>query len=588
MNKSLKPVFIMAVLAVFGVANAQIKVTAPKVEVTAPKVAVPATPAVTAPATPAAPAAPAHTAPAAAVPAVPAAPAAPAAAVPATPAAPAAAVPAAPAAPAVAAPAHTAPAAAVPAAPAAPAVAAPAHTAPAVAEPAAPAHTAPTVPAAPKAEMPAMPAAVVPATPALIVPVAAEPVAEAPTAPKTDSTIVLIIEEPTKKKKRSVRAPKNDFAVVDVPANFEIQARKVFPLTDIKDGWNDDNLDTWWGRANLMVLTESENFVGKVHLRMYPGRLYAEPDSNFIIGSSKDRYGKLEARDIFQLYEAWAWHRGDYVNVKIGRWDNTTRFGSKTFGGYVDAKKDKNDPSICDTPSGKCANYLGESLPRPSVSQRVSGFMSTYTPENALQFGLNNFSENISLDIALISGDNHLNRGDLRVYFSFKDLAGLENVDVGIGYRSNVFDEIYNKRGDVTHTIDFGFRMPLIKDAGLLKDLNLFAEAALIGLDDQIGNKDRADRGGSPHDAGCDPSFPILGGLDFSLYRGLDKLVLELEYDGKRRNTINGSKEDVKDIMGSIYIQRKLNDRFTLNLGVQSENNTKDFSFAGRLQGRIN
>jgi hypothetical protein len=574
MNKSFKPVFIMAVLAVFGVANAQIKVTAPKVEVTAPKVAAPAAPAAptapavaapAAPAAPTAPAAPAHPAPAASVPTEAVA----------APTAPAHTAPAVPAAPAVAVPAVTAPAHAAPTAPAAPTVP--------VAVPAAPVHPAP---AAPAVAVPA-PAAVVPATPALVVPVAAEPVAEAPDAPKTDSTIVLIIEEP-KKKKRSARTPKNDFAVVDVPANFEIQARKVFPITDIKDGWNDDNLDTWWGRANLMVLTESENFVGKVHLRMYPGQLYGKPDSNSIVGGKKDRYGKQEARDAFQLYEAWAWHRGDYVNVKIGRWDNTTRFGSKTFGGYVDAKKDKNNPDICDTPSGKCSNYLSEALPRPSINQRESGFMSTYTPENALQFGLNNFSENISLDVALISGDNHLNRGDLRVYFAFRDLAGLENVDIGIGYRSNVFDEIYNKRGDVTHTVDFGFRMPLIKDAGLLKSLNLFAEAALIGLDDQIGNKDRADKGGSPHDLGCDPAFPILGGLDFSFHRGLDKLVIEAEYDGKRRNTINGSKEDVKDVLGSIYIQRKLNDRFTLNLGVQSENNTKDFSFAGRLQGRIN
>ena len=619
MNKSFKPVFIMAVLVVFGVANTQaapgISVTAPKVEVTAPKVAVPAAPAAPAATVPAAPAAPAAavpaapaapTAPAATAPAAPAAPTAPAATAPAAPAAhtaPAATAPAAPAAPtapAATAPAspaaHTAPAATVPATPAvaAPAVAVPATpaiavpAAPKVAVPAVTAPVAPATPAVPKAVVPAAPAAVVPATPALVAPVAAAPAEEDLAAPKTDSTIVLIIEEP-KKKKRSTRAPKNEFAVVDVPANFEIQARKVFPVTDIKDGWNDDNLDTWWGRANLMVLTESENFVGKVHLRMYPGQLYGKPDtSNSIIGGQTDRYGKLEARDVFQLYEAWAWHRGDYVNVKIGRWDNTTRFGSKTFGGYVDAKKDKNNLGICDTPSGKCSSTYQEALPRPSISQRTSGFMSTYTPENALQFGLNNFSENISLDVALISGDNHLNRGDLRVYFTFRDLAGLENVDIGIGYRSNVFDEIYNKRGDVTHTIDFGFRMPLIKDAGLLKNLNLFAEAALIGLDDQFGTKDRADKGGSPHSEGCDPVFPILGGLDFSFHRGLDKLVIEAEYDGNRRNSINGSKDEVKDVLGSIYIQRKLNDRFTLNLGVQSENNTKDFSFAGRLQGRIN
>jgi hypothetical protein len=532
MNKSFKPVIILAVLAVFGTANAQkpgVNVTAPKVEVIAPKATVPAAPA--------------------AVPAAPATPAAPAVAVPAappTPAAPAAAVPAAPATPA-------APAAAVPAAPATPA-------APAVAVPTAPAVATP----APVAEIPAPEA----------IPVAVAetaPVAEVKP-PQADSVVVLVIEEP-KKKKRAARAPKNDFAIVDVPANFEIQARKVMPITN--SGWSDDNLDTWWGRANLMVLTESENFVGKVHLRMYPGQLYGNAMS--IGDGKKDRYGRDEARDIFQVWEAWAWHRGDYVNIKIGRWDNTTRFGSKTFGGYIDAKKDMNDQNL----DGYGAKN-DEKLPRTSVNLREKGFMSTYVPENALQFGLNNFSENISLDIALVSGDNHLNRGDLRVYFSFKDLAGLENVDIGLGYRSNVFDEIYNKRGDVTHTVDFGFRMPLAKEVGILKSLNLFAEAALIGLNDQIGDISRADNGGTPSE--YNPAFPILGGLDFSFYRGLDKVVIEAEYDGKRKSTVGSP----KDVQGSIYVQKKLNDRFTLNLGAQSENNTKDFSFAGRLQGRIN
>ena len=535
MNKSSKPVIILAVLAVFGVVNTQaapgISVTAPKVEVTAPKAEVPAAPKAEVPATPAV-----------AAPAAPVAPAAPAMAVPAAPAAPTA-----PATPAV----H------VPTAPAAP-------TAPAVHAPTAPAALSAPAVAAPALETPS-------------IPTEATTVAEAITTPKVDSTIVLIMEEP-KKKKRVNRAPKNDFAVVDVPANFEIQARKIFPLTDINDGWGDDNLDTWWGRANLMVLTESENFVGKVHLRMYPGQLYGKAEE--IGDGKKDRYGRPEARDIFQLYEAWAWHRGDYVNIKIGRWDNTTRFGSKNFGGYIDAKRDVNDATLYGN------NARGEDLPRKSVTLRSTGFMNTYTPENAVQFGLNNFSENISLDVALISGDNHLNRGDLRIYFSFKDLAGLENVDIGLGYRSNVFDEIYNKRGDVTHTIDFGFRMPLVKEADIVKSVNLFAEAALIGLDDQIGTKDRADGGGCSRDKGCENVFPLLGGLDISLHRGLDKVVIEAEYDSNRDAKKNHNKD--KFVLGSIYVQKILNDRFTLNMGIQSENNTKDFSYAARLQGRIN
>ncbi|MCL2282145.1 MAG: hypothetical protein FWC26_02385, partial [Fibromonadales bacterium] len=253
---------------------------------------------------------------------------------------------------------------------------------------------------------------------------------------------------------------------------------------------------------------------------------------------------------------------------------NTTRFGSKNYGGYVDAKKDKDIQSR-----------------RPERTRRSTGFMNSYYPENMLQFGLNNFSENMSLDIALISSDEKLNRGDLRTYFRFKDLAGIENMEFGLGYRSNVFDEIYDKKTDVTHTVDLAVRMPIVKEVGFMKSMVLFLETAFIGLDDQEGTVSRADGGKIPNKN--NPAFPVLGGFDFSFYRGLDKIVVEAEYDGERRNATPGdaaigSKKHVKDIQGSIYVQKVLNDRFTLNLGVQSENNTKDFSFAGRLQGRIN
>jgi hypothetical protein len=355
---------------------------------------------------------------------------------------------------------------------------------------------------------------------------------------------------------------------VDIPANFEIQARKVMP---IDSEWGNDNLDTWWGRANLMVLTESDNFVGKVHLRMYPGNLYG--NESYLKDPNPTKGSATEYRDAIMLYEAWAWHRGDYVNLKIGRWDNTLRYGSKTFGGYIDSRKNLNE-----TPSDV----------RPNTDIRAAGFMSTYLPENAIQFGFNNFSENVSLDIALISSDKNLNRGDLRVHFSFKGLESVENLEFGVGYRSNVFDEIYSKYGDVTHTVDVGVRAPLFKGDGLLRNLGLFLEAGFIGLDDQLGKDNSPDNrtdGGTTEDF----SFPILGGLDIELSRGFDKIVLEAEYESGRAKKIGSDgKLHRKDVAGSIYLQKQLNDRFTINLGMQSENNTKDFSFAGRLQGRIN
>jgi hypothetical protein len=492
MNKRFKPFFVMAILAIFGIANAQ------------------------APAATPAPAAPVAPAPAAAAPKAPATTTAPA-----TPAAT----------PAPAAQATT-PASAVPAA----------TPVPAAVEPKAPATT-PVATSAPTT------------TPAL---------AQAPATADTNNA-----EKPKSKKKKKI-----EFATVDFPANFEIQGKKVMPL-DSED-WPADNLDQWWGRANLMVETQSENFKGKVHLRMYPGEFgdrIPVSDTSSI------------ARDRIEIYEAWAWHKGDYFNFKIGRWSNTTRFGSQTFGGYIDAKRDKNLDEAT-SKDGSTKNTV----------RRQAGFMSTYDPENAVQFGVN-FLEDIFLDLSLISMDKNLNKGDLRLNLRFEDLANVNNLNVGIGYRSNLFDEVYSKYGDVTHTVALGGKVPILTDIGFLKNMNLFIEAALIGIDDQNGTAISSDcPKTSPSrfevnslcrsDKGKLNSIdkPILAGLEIDLYRSFDKVVVEVEYDGNRENK-NGH---VKDILGSIYVKKQLNDRFTVNLGMQSENNSKDFSFAGRLQGRIN
>jgi len=402
------------------------------------------------------------------------------------------------------------------------------------------------------------------------------------TAPAAEATALVetaqaSVEEPAPQVSNVVKPKakkKIEFAMVDFPANFEIQGKKVMPIdSDTSNG----NLDQWWGRANLMVETQSENFKGKVHLRMYPGEF-----GDRLLTTKKDT---SLARDRFEIYEAWAWHRGDYFNFKIGRWSNTTRFGSQTFGGYLDAKKDVN------LSTGTTLDGLSKNTVR-----RQAGFMSTYDPENSVQFGFHNISEDIALDLSLISMDSHLNKGDLRINLRFEDLASVSGLNAGIGYRSNLFDEIYSKYGDVTHTVALGGSIPLLTGVGFLKNMNLFLEAAVIGLDDQKGtvstdtlacptptatllvvNKHcRSDKGKA--DAS---GKPILLGLDLDLYRSFDKIVFELEVDPSR-------KKPEQVWLASIYVKKQLNDRFTINLGMQSENNSKDFSFAGRLQGRIN
>ena len=408
-----------------------------------------------------------------------------------------------------------------------------------------------------------------------------------------------VVKAKPKKKKKGPRISKNDFAIVDVNADFEIQGKKIMAV-DAEDTFSDNNLDEWWGRANLMVSTESENFRGKVHLRMYPGEF-----ANKVYSEDSVVIGKMvqQNRDRFEIYEAWAQYKGDIVSLKVGRMDNTTRYGSSTFGGYLDSKRDRyhdrnnNYTAMVNHPL--MTSYK-------DIEYRASGFMSLYTPENSLQLGMS-FLENLSLDVSLISTDKNLNKGDLRAYLRYEDIAGIEDLAVGLGYRSNMFDEIQSKYGDVVHMVDIGVRAPVVSDVGFLKNLVVFAEAGILGLDDQEGAKRDASGNIIPNPCDIDwwiqdelssrcrtdigkaykIDWPIVGGIDISLYRGLDKIVIEAEYDhNRRKNAVN--KEHVKDILGSIFVQKALNDRFTLSLGLQSEGNTKDFSLAGRLQGRIN
>lgn len=438
--------------------------------------------------------------------------------------------------------AQNAPVAAPVAAPAVAPVAAPV-AAPAAAPVAAPV-AAPAVETVTAAPAPAVSPVVEPVAapaPAVVVPPPTAPIAEKPApAPKVAEMAAPVAAPKPEAKKAEPK--KAEFAIVDVPANFEIQAKKImYNKTDDKDG---NNLDQWWGRANLMILTQSEGFKGKIHLRMYPGDLR----DNKVVTSVDTSTGVAKTKyiDAFELYEAWAQQKGKYVNFKLGRWDNTTRPGSSYFGGYVDGY--------------------------------YNGFLSSKGPENLVQFGIT-ANENMSLDLSLISKDANLNKGDLRAYFKFAKLNGIEKLDVGIGYRTNVFDEVKDKDVDVTHNIDLAFSLPV-------GPARLFAETGFIALDNQKGKDGVADKGKT-----YDAQWPVLGGIDFALGRALDRVVIEAEWSDVPKAKDSQGSADIrtsKEVLGSIMIQKKLNDRFTLTGGVHSHEKTEDLAVSGRLQGRIN
>jgi hypothetical protein len=368
---------------------------------------------------------------------------------------------------------------------------------------------------------------VIPAvTPAPVV--APTPVAEpapAVAVPAVTTTEEVATVEPasttTRKKKKMIEnavfsVNQIDF---DINADFELEAGKVFWTSE--EDYASDNFETWNGEANLAILAETQNFKGKIALAFYPGDLKTD--------NVKGETGSAE--DYFSLKEAWANQTNGWFSFKVGRWDNTDKNGDY-FGGYIDG-------------------YM-------------NGFLSEQDPENQFEFGFAP-NENIDFELALISKAAHLNKGDLRAVFNFHDLPSLEEFEVQLGYRSNIFDKVYDADAIVKHNISLKVRWPIVPDF-----FTVFGEVALMDMSNDL-------------------VVPLTGGMEFN-FKTVDRVILEAEYVGDRKKNgyYEGNPKHVKDVLGALYLEKALTDRFSLSAGFHNYGASRDFMLSGNLIGRIN
>lgn len=327
----------------------------------------------------------------------------------------------------------------------------------------------------------------------------------------------------------------------DMDSDFEIQAGKVLWASEKDTSKN--NFEEWTGRANLSFFTQSENFDGKVTLSVYPGDLIDNK-------TDENPTSETEVNDVIELKEAWAWQRTKYFSFKLGRWENTSKNGDY-FGGYVDG-------------------YL-------------NGFKSTFDPENMFQFGFTP-TENLSIDLALISTGPYLNTGDLRFVAHFRELSSIEALDIDLALRTNIFDKVKDHNSDVRTNVSLKVNIPVIEDK-----LFLIGEVAMLGLggdstelyiDDDNIVKER--------DVVVDWKMPITGGL---LLKSsvVDRIILEAEYISDRLDTeYQTNSKHVKDVLGAFYIEKDLTNRFTLSAGCHNFGSSRDWVINGNLIGRIN
>ena len=348
------------------------------------------------------------------------------------------------------------------------------------------------------------------------------PAVQVPTVTTTEEVAAIEpVSTTTRKKKKMIEnavfsVNQIDF---DINADFELEAGKVFWTSEDDD--NSDNFETWNGEANLAILAETQNFKGKLALTFYPGDLKAD--------NVKGETGSAE--DYFSLKEAWANQTNGWFSFKVGRWDNTDKNGDY-FGGYIDG-------------------YM-------------NGFLSEQDPENQFEFGFVP-NENIDIALSLISKAAHLNKGDLRAVFNFHDLPSLEQLEIQLGYRSNIFDKVYDTDIDVKHNVSLKVRWPIVPDF-----FTVFGEVALMDMSN-------------------DMVVPLTGGMEFN-FKTVDRVILEAEYVGDRKKNgyYEGNPKHVKDVLGALYLEKALTDRFSLSAGFHNYGASRDFMLSGNLIGRIN
>lgn len=332
---------------------------------------------------------------------------------------------------------------------------------------------------------------------------------------------------------------------IDIPTRIDIQGKKV--MWNHLDDELGNNLEEWWGRAVFSVTANSPSFNGKMTIMAYPPDFGWEP----VTGYTPDRdtvifrlrNGVLRAEDTiikggdpiraqfdkFTLYEAWAEFKGSVLNTKLGRYPSNDRAGA-FFGNYAD--------------------------------EPVGGkFIPTGIIVNALEVNRTLFT-NVFFRAAFESGDENLNKGNLRAQVKFSKLSSLELVNISLGYRNNMFDFIHNPDTTAHHNATAMVEIPWGK-------WRAWGELAFIDM----------------HGSGKIGGIPITGGIEIPGGRALDKIILEAEWYSKREADASGRK---KEVLGSLFVQKSLSDRFKISFGVFNNDQSSDMAMAARLTSTLN
>lgn len=307
----------------------------------------------------------------------------------------------------------------------------------------------------------------------------------------------------------------------DVKPIFILQTRA---QKDIYDNGYHDNMDNFFGRVYFGSGITVNSFYAEVAVIAYPSGfgyelmrgIQTEEDT-----VSSDVQPLLQKIAKFQVNSAYVKHAGQVLELEIGR-HILVNTHAAFFGNYVDE-----GPGGYFTGKGVYGNFVKFDL----------AFSKAHT------------------SLAIGSNDPKVNTGYLRI---FQDITFLENGHIGLGFRSDVLNLVYDPDltvySNATAQIDYSF----------LEKYRFFFEVGFTDINSQT-----------------DPQIPILAGFQFRLSKVLDGVSFEVEYLDEEDRPMSGPEDNSQQmspvLMGFSFI-KNFKEHFRLLGGIFTERELDEMS----------
>lgn len=312
---------------------------------------------------------------------------------------------------------------------------------------------------------------------------------------------------------------------LDLTGSVQIQAQR-----SLRDDGIDNNLDDFWGRANFGAQYKSSDFASCINIRAFPEgwgfeALSLNVKDSLVVSQRTTPIAR------FIIEQAWVKYTFSPVEIRIGRYFTST---SKTI---------------------HMGNYLDQS-PGPGFQAKLSYHHAVDVSTKTGPF---------TSTLLLGAGDKKLNTGYLRLYESATLLKN-KSLNLGAGYRVNVFDFVQNPDVELEHRIAFN------ADYEVLKGLRPYVE---IGIHRKIA-KDTYDA-------------PVVIGTFIPGGKLFNAIGAEIEIlNDRQAKTRQGEMVDAA-VHWNLYLDKKFGSRTRFQLGFFSDplGTAADLQAAVRYTGSL-